>query len=394
MLGEYFVKHSDRLVLVASFTLFVSCSGPKMAPQPAETPSENRSLSSDAQAPSYAFVLDKEIGEYLVPDEADATNELLKLFKRHMKKKYEDKKVDALRAVHAKSHGCLTGQFEVLDHGDAALKFGIFASPGKFPVFVRYSNGDGPPQNDSDDLVSLGMAFKVMDVSQPKLLASQREDAQDFLMINQPAFLVKDIVDFAAVIRAREGGFIRKGVFAIKHHDALSFRKQAHPKSDPLNTTFWSALAFRLGDHAVKYLARPCNPRPKTVPAKLTADYITGLLKTHLETDDGCFDFFLQKRLKNGKEDVEMPIENARTIWDEEKSVPVKVARLWIPKQAFDSVDRQKECEQTEFSPWNTTKDFHPLGNLNRIRKLVYEFSAGERHRLNRTDDPFSRKKP
>jgi hypothetical protein len=35
--------------------------------------------------------------------------------------------------------------------------------------------------------------------------------------------------------------------------------------------------------------------------------------------------------------------------------------------------------EKLAFNPWNTTEDFRPLGNLNRVRKAAYGTSAAYR---------------
>jgi hypothetical protein len=43
--------------------------------------------------------------------------------------------------------------------------------------------------------------------------------------------------------------------------------------------------------------------------------------------------------------------------------------------QNIDEDSLQEEIERMEFSPWNTTEDFRPLGSLNRAKKRVYHAS-------------------
>ncbi|HJU54418.1 MAG TPA: hypothetical protein VJ715_07605, partial [Pyrinomonadaceae bacterium] len=101
------------------------------------------------------------------------------------------------------------------------------------------------------------------------------------------------------------------------------------------------------------------------------------------------YEFFLQKRLLDGNETEEMPIEDYSVAWDEEKSVPVRVGRLRIPRQELDDALDQ-EGEHMIFTPWNTTKDLRPLGSLNRARRVVYSLSAQRRHELNKSVNPFA----
>lgn len=359
--------------LLTLATLTSAAAGPQRAP------------ASSATVILDPATLDKDFGEYIVPGEEKSAQKLMSLFSKHMKNKYEDLGKEARRAVHAKDHGCLKDvKFEVLDHGDNDLKFSVFRDPRTYDAFVRLSNGDGPPGRDTDKNVSIGFAIKLLNVPNDKLLPLTHERAQDFLMINQPAFLVKDIVDFSALIEAREHGVIDKGLFAITHRDSIKFRHSASPKDDPLNTSFWSALPFRLGNTAIKYMICPCDPKAKTTGS--SADFLTDLVRDHIEREDACFDFFLQKRGDN----AQMLIEDASAIWSEVVSNPIRVAQIRIPKQTMRDDTKQKTCEQAEFSPWITTADFRPLSNLNRIRRTVYELSSSERHRINHTADPFA----
>ena len=67
-----------------------------------------------------------------------------------------------------------------------------------------------------------------------------------------------------------------------------------------------------------------------------------------------------------------MPIEDATAEWDPEESPFVSVARLRIPKQDFDTVDRMAWCEAVAFDPWCCLAEHRPLGNMNRARRRIY----------------------
>ena len=96
----------------------------------------------------------------------------------------------------------------------------------------------------------------------------------------------------------------------------------------------------------------------------------------------------MQKRLLDGSEEKNMPVEDATVIWDEAKSVPIQVARITIPEQIVGGIDGDDYCECLVFSPWNTTHDFRPMSSLNRARRVAYELSAEKRHAINQTENP------
>jgi hypothetical protein len=333
------------------------------------------------------FELDITIGEYRIPGEADLFRDYVAMFERHFAKHYSNKKGTARRAIHAKSHGCLKASFEVLDHKDSTLKHGIFAEPATYSAVVRLSNGDGPPGPDTARIPSLGFAIKVLGVSAGKLLPMQQEDSQDFLFLNQPAYIAADVRDYKSLMQAIDGGPLHKALALIKNLKGLLYRLKALPKDDPLNTNFWGVAPFRLGDIAVKYLIRPSKAEPTHLPRNPGDDYLKNLVKLHIEQRDAGFEFFLQKRLLDGNEKRNMPIEDYSVTWDETQSVPVRVGRLRIPAQELDDAFDQEHGERLTFSPWNTTGDFRPLGSLNRARRIVYEVSSRKRQEINRAKD-------
>ena len=335
----------------------------------------------------FDFELDTSIGEYRIPGEADLLRDYVAMFERHFAKHYSNKKETARRAIHAKSHGCLRASFEVFDHRESALKYGIFAEPAIYSAVVRLSNGDGPAGSDTARIPSLGFAIKVLGVTAGKLLPMQQEDTQDFLFLNQPAYIAADVRDYKSLMQAIDGGPLYKALALIKNWKGLLYRLKALPKDNPLNTNFWGVAPFRLGDTAVKYLIRPSKPEPTDLPGKPGDDYLRDLVKLHIEQRNADFEFFLQKRLLDGHEKSNMPIEDYSVAWDEAQSVPVHVGRLRIPAQELDDAFDQKQGERLIFSPWNTTGDFRPLGSLNRARRVVYEISSRKRQEINRAND-------
>ncbi len=109
----------------------------------------------------------------------------------------------ARRPVFLRTHGILKGEIRILD--DATIpedyKHGLFKSPSKHPVYVRYSSdlADGRPDWKS----TIGIGIKIFDVDStaPNVKAknNKKEDTADLLLQNVPNFFVdtaKDMCNF------------------------------------------------------------------------------------------------------------------------------------------------------------------------------------------------------
>lgn len=366
----------------------------------------------------YDFEIDKSIGEEYRPGndrllERAEFQKLITLFSKHFYNNYKTSKMreehsdqgisgKALRGVHAKGHGCLVGTFEVLDHKNENYKHGVFGSPKSFETVLRFSNGDGPPTMDQAKMVSIGMAMKLRGVNEPKLLgALQRETTADFLMTNHPNFIVADVAGFVQVIEGRETTLGKPGAVVASGKGLV--QRRFVEKGNPLTTSYWGNLPFKIGDSvsktAVKYLVRPskCSnaaeiPNVNVGLSKLTdGDFLSKALTNHITSHDACFGFYLQRQ-----RDAKLsPIEDATVSWPEESSDLTLVGFVKIPKQTPNAKleipnqsSGRETCQNLSFSPWNTTADFHPLSSLNRARRVVYELSVEKRRELNGAKNP------
>jgi len=372
----------------------------------------------------YEFEIDREAGERFRPEDNLASEQkeyqrLIGLFTAHFQSKYataEGKAAHkdqgeagyALRGVHAKGHGCLTGTFTVEDHGQQRYRHGVFKTPKTHGVVIRFSNGDGPPEKDSNNTISIGMAFKLLGVKEEKLLGKlQTEDSVDFLMTNHANFIVRDIREFAEVIEGRERGVLDKiGAIRVAGRGLLQRLKVA--KNDPLMTPYWGNLPSKLGDQVVKYLVRAekCEGEaesgavPVTEKMRRDPDFLSKVLAMHIRRHSACYGFYLQAK----GSDMESPVEDASVSWPEEGYV-TRVGTLSIPAQepneelarmsAFSAsgLEGKQLCQNLSFSPWNTTRDFKPLSSLNRARRVVYELSVAMRRDFNHAENPAEIKK-
>jgi hypothetical protein len=69
--------------------------------------------------------------------------------------------------------------------------------------------------------------------------------------------------------------------------------------------------------------------------------------------------------------------------WDEPASPFVRVARIRIPPQVFDSPRQMEYAEHLSFTPWHSLPEHRPIGGVNRIRRIVYEQLSALRHDAN-----------
>jgi hypothetical protein len=127
----------------------------------------------------------------------------------------------------------------------------------------------------------------------------------------------------------------------------------------------------------VKYSAVPCGGVDDSGEHADEEHFLGAALKRGLANDGACFDFMIQQRGEG------MSVEDSTVTWDEDDAPFVKVARMTIPAQTFDSPEQTKYCENLSFTPWHATTTHRPLGSMNRTRKVVYEATSAARHQLN-----------
>ena len=281
----------------------------------------------------------------------------------------------ALRDAHPKAHGCVRAEFRVLDSLPAALRVGLFSEPQTYQAWIRFSNGSGTPQADRlGD--GRGMAVKLMGVSQ------SRSKTQDFIMINNPAFFVRNAVDYVDFQRAvPQWRFFLPGFnpFRIRLHEFfVAYSITSRRTLNPLASRYWSMTPYLFGGTQFKFSARPAGPAS---PFKQTdsPDFLHDNLARHLAGLNAEFDFMAQLRSQPGT----MPIEDPTVEWSETAAPFVPVARITIPTQDFDQPSQRALGEALSFTPWHGLDAHRPLGGINRVRRTVYETISSLRHELN-----------
>lgn len=108
------------------------------------------------------------------------------------------------RDAHPKMHGLVKAEFIVDSDLPAELRVGLFAQPGVYQAWIRFSNQNGTIQPDIKGDIR-GMAIKVMGVPGEKILPDPAlARTQDFILISTNVFVTADAAQFDGLIRAAD----------------------------------------------------------------------------------------------------------------------------------------------------------------------------------------------
>ncbi len=280
----------------------------------------------------------------------------------------------ARRDEHPKAHGCVRAAFEILPDLPADYAVGLFAAARTYPAWLRFSNANGTPR---DDKVGdgRGVGVKLMGVD------GSRSGTQDLVLMNGPRFFLRDAAQSLAFNRAGKNAlkffFPSLNPFGFRIHELLAAMSITGSKmSNPLNARYWSVTPYLFGDRACKYSLIPAGD-PSAYEDRTGPNFLHDNMARSLAEADAVFDFAIQLRGPN------MPVEDPTIEWRERDSPFVRVARVVIPRQAFDDAERMAFDENLSFTPWHGLDAHRPLGGINRVRRAVYEAVSTLRHELN-----------
>jgi Dyp-type peroxidase family len=285
----------------------------------------------------------------------------------------------AERAGNTKTHGLLAAEFEVLDL-PPELRCGLFAEPRRFDAWVRFG-GPGPrvvPDIRDNGVLSLGV--KVTGVPGETLLDDEPH-TQDFSGISAPTFTTPDVHENAKLQRLIGAGlptWYFLNPFDSHYIDMLLQALYAKAHGSPFEVDYWSCVPYLYGKgRAIKYRFVPLLEHHTRVPLPAPDDYLRRAMVSTLEDVE---EVVFELRIQFQEDPVTMPIEDASVIWT---SPETPVARLHIPRQAFDTPERDRLAREVTINPWHALPEHRPLGNQNRARKLIYYETSRVRQRIN-----------
>ncbi|ALN62800.1 hypothetical protein GLA29479_1927 [Lysobacter antibioticus] len=341
---------------------------------------------SDLPYPS----VDEMLGEALYPHESDLALQIADAIEKSIREQYRPGQ--ARRDAHPKATGFVEAEFRVNDSLAPSLAQGVFV-PGKvYQAWIRFSNGAGDPTRSDDNDDGRGMAIKLLGVPGPKLLENDREaTTQDFVMINHPVFLANDPHRYLSLVEKASSGRLLDKVtipFALGLKGTLRAKEISSGKiSNPLQVRYFSAVPYQLGvgaeRQAIKFSVMPATAEVDPMPAQRGPDYLREAMKRTLAERDVVLKFLVQPRTSDS-----MSVEDSMTAWDEAQAPFFEVASIHIPRQEFDTPERNRLGEDIAYSPWHSLPEHRPLGSTNRLRKLIYDRISRVRHEMNSVEQP------
>jgi hypothetical protein len=279
----------------------------------------------------------------------------------------------------------MRGELIIHDGLPVHLRHGIFATPRRFPAWVRFS-GPGPHvEPDIDDVGFVSIGVKLMDVQGPKLMADEKY-TQDLLSICTPTFVTPNT---KANAQLQVWSWRHLPVFYFfdpKATHILDFLMQSwwnETQTNPLGHTYYSCVPYLLGEgQACQYSFQPRTKvynRIPRLPFRPADNYLRDNMVRTLAETDVEFDLTIQLQTDPHR----MPIEDASVLWPTHLSPRIPVATLRIPKQKFDSPKQLAFAHNLRLNPWHCLPEHRPLGNQSRARRRMYEELAIFRQKMN-----------
>lgn len=288
------------------------------------------------------------------------------------------------RPLHRKALAALHARFEVTE-APRDLRHGLFAEPGSYDAFVRFSSGAGQARSDRVADVR-GLAVKVLGVAGPKVIPGlETASTQDFLAILTPTFPFKDPAAFVDIaVAARRGRLAVLGA-VLRHYGLTGLFRTLPRLQGALDSsmrslaerTYWSAVPLRLGPHAVKLRFRPVDV-PPPVPPVGGPDALAVELQARVCASALSFRVEAQRFVDESR----TPIEDPTVEWTDTVAPWVPLARLAIPAQATESRAGRALAayvERLSFDPWHALVEHRPLGVVMRARAVAYRRAVGAR---------------
>lgn len=307
----------------------------------------------------------------------------------------------ALRSVHAKGHGLLDAQFEVLPDLPETLRQGLFAEARRFNAVMRFSTtpGDVLPDRVS---TPRGVALKVLDVPGERLEGSEDQSSQDFIMVNGPQFnspnakaflrslkLLAKTTDRAERSKALASAFLRgteRTLEAVGGQSAKLKAMGGEPAHHILGETFFTQLPLRFGAYVAKFQLVPVSPELLALTdARIDLDDDDALrhaVSAYFQQHQAVWE--LRAQLCTNLED--MPIDAPKEEWDQAVSPFQPIARVTAAVQPSWNEEKARAIDDgAGFSPWHGIQAHRPLGEIMRVRKLAYASSQAFRSQKNGT---------
>jgi hypothetical protein len=286
------------------------------------------------------------------------------------------------RGLHVKQNLGLTAELVIDEALPEHARHGLGAKPGRYPAYVRISNGTGGRQHDRKGDIR-GFALKVVGVDGKKVIPGmETARTQDFLLINHPTIAVRNADEFLHIVRAMQNPLLLlpRLIGGVGFGRALGILKKAGKDVgmkvvSVATTPYFSAAPIAWGPYAVKVSILPRAKNEAGAKPGSAADYLGEELTKRVQAGPVVYDF----RIQHYTDPASTPIEEH----DKEWQAPwLTIGTLTIPQQDPTSPRGQKVTElvdKASFDPWHALVEHKPIGNVMRARNHAYRLSTAER---------------
>lgn len=336
--------------------------------------------------------------EVFKANEAETIDKLNETFDKILDKTAQDYG-HAVRSVHAKAHGILSGKLTVLPGLPPDLAQGLFATPGEHKVYLRISTNAGDILSDAVSLPR-GLAVKVLDVDGLRLPGAEGT-TQDFIMVNGPVFQNKtsdkflgnlkllaattDKIEKTKTVMSTVLQGVNKALHAVGVESTAIQTLGGAPNAHPLGETYYSVTPFRYGDYIAKFSIAPVSSDLKIftgqeIDAHKDEDAIRHKLQQDMAQTHGKWEF----RVQLCRDLESQPIEDPTKQWDEDEAPFLTVATIeTVPQDSWEPGLVDQVDEKMRFNIWTGLASHQPLGNINRARNQTYKHSSEFRANFN-----------
>lgn len=288
------------------------------------------------------------------------------------------------RDAHPKTLGLVKGYFSIEPNLPNELKQGIFGTQNKYPVLIRFSNGNHKIQSDLKKDIR-GISLKLIAVSGQRTPDSLEKNTQDFLLMSHATMPFGTLKKFRDVIVSTiNSSLFLKLKWLLTNLKTAKLVKKSKLSHQSLSTiNYWSTTTYAFGNTMVKYKLTPSVHIHKKFTIDNSYNRLANRLKQELATQEIAYDFCVQF-YKNEKE---TPTKDMSVEWDEKLSPFKKVASLTIPKQVVGK--HVKLNQKITYSLTNSLLEHKAVGELNNVRIKVYKALAELRHHLNNNNPKY-----
>lgn len=154
--------------------------------------------------------------ESMQPDEEEVQADMIRVFDKIQETTLTEYG-HAVRSIHAKSHGLLTGRLTVLPDLPAPLAQGLCAAPGTYDVVLRLPTNPGDILDDSVP-TPCGLAVMVIGVPGERLPEAEEDTQVDDGLAFSPWHGIAAHRPLGSVMRARRAVYPRSAGFRFRHN--------------------------------------------------------------------------------------------------------------------------------------------------------------------------------